>query len=240
MNKPFLSAEWRHLLLFNYAIEPAVLHPYLPKGVELDYWNDTCYLSLVGFRFLHTRVLGIGFPGHRHFPEVNLRFYVRYRDVELGWKRGVVFLRELVPLPTITLVANTLYRERYKTVPMGYHWADQDNSLEVAYSWRQQGREHRFSAIANREAENLVPGGEAEFITEHYWGYASWDAQRTMEYAVEHPSWQTYAIQSYTCAVDFASAYGPEFGFLNELQPRSVFLAEGSAIKVGRGHFLPL
>ena len=238
MQNPFLTAEWRRLLMLNYAIEPDVLLPYLPAGVELDWWNDTCYVSLVGFRFVDTKVMGVGFPGHRNFPEINLRFYVRYLDPELGWKRGVVFLRELVPVPTITWVANTLYREQYKTVPMQYRWEESKDQLEVEYSWKQQRRQHLFSCTATAEAFDMPPGCEAEFITEHYWGYARWDAQRTMEYAVEHPRWQTYTVQDVNCAVDFGAAYGPEFAFLNGLAPKSVFLAEGSEIAVGKGHFI--
>ena len=238
MQNPFLTAEWRRLLMFNYAVDPAVLLPYMPAGVELDLWNDTCYVSLVGFRFMNTKVLGMGFPGHRHFPEINLRFYVRYQDPELGWKRGVVFVRELVPVPTITWVANTLYRERYKTVPMQYQWNETPEQLQVQYSWRQQGRQHQFSATAQAQGVDLVPGSEAEFITEHYWGYARWDAQQTMEYAVEHPRWQTYAVQIFDCGIDFGAAYGAEFAFLNSLEPKSVFLAEGSEIAVGKGSLL--
>lgn len=240
MQNPFLSAEWRRLLMLNYAVNPEVLLPYLPAGVELDWWNETCYVSLVGFRFLNTKVKGIGFPGHRNFPEINLRFYVKYQDPELGWKRGVVFLRELVPVPAITFVANTLYREQYKTVPMQYRWTETEQNLEVEYSWKQKGQQHSFSATALPQAEDMPAGCEAEFITEHYWGYARWDAQRTMEYAVEHPRWQTYAVQNFLCQLDFGAAYGQEFAFLNDLQPLSVFLAEGSAIQVGKGHFIPL
>lgn len=238
MSKPFLTAEWRRLLLFNYAISPEIVEPYLPAGLEIDWWNDTCYLSLVGFRFVNTKMLGMAIPGHRHFPEINLRFYVRYQDPELGLKRGVVFIRELVPKPAITWVANTLYRERYQTVPMQYHWKESPAQLGVGYSWRKKGMRHEFSAIAPASPDDLVSGSEAEFITEHFWGYARWDAQRSMEYQVEHPRWQTYAVQSFECKVDFGLAYGPEFAFLNDLAPRSVFLAEGSAITVGKGHLL--
>lgn len=238
MPKPFLTAEWRRLLMFNYAIDPAIVQPYLPAGLEIDWWNETCYLSLVGFRFVHTKMLGLAIPGHRHFPEINLRFYVRYQDPELGWKRGVVFIRELVPKPAITWVANTLYRERYQTVPMQYLWKESPAQLEVEYSWRKKGKTQQFSAIAQAAPEDLVPGSEAEFITEHFWGYARWDARRSMEYQVEHPRWQTYPVQSFECKVDFAKAYSQEFAFLNDLAPRSVFLAEGSAITVGKGHLL--
>lgn len=238
MPRPFLHAEWRRLLMFNYAVEPEVLQPYLPAGMEIDWWNDTCYLSLVGFRFVNTRMLGLSIPGHRHFPEINLRFYVRYQDPELGWKRGVVFIRELVPRPAISWVANALYRERYQTVPMRYHWQGSSTQLEVGYSWRKRGMQHRFSVLAQAAPEDLVPGSEAEFITEHYWGYARWDTQRSMEYQVEHPRWQTYPVLKYDYQVDFAKAYGQEFAFLNDLSPRSVFLAEGSIITVGKGYLL--
>src|SRR5688572_6934416 len=113
----FLKAEWRKLIMFNYAVDPALLKPYVPPHTQLDLWNDTCYVSLVGFMFLNTRVKGIKIPFHINFEEINLRFYVKYDDPEMGPKRGVVFIQEIVPKSMITWVANTLYREHYTTLP---------------------------------------------------------------------------------------------------------------------------
>lgn len=73
MQNPFLSAEWRNLLMINFQAEPGVLQLYLPYRTELDTWNDTHYVSLVGFMFKNTRVRGLSIPFHRRFEEVNLR-----------------------------------------------------------------------------------------------------------------------------------------------------------------------
>src|SRR3954453_11964004 len=115
MSKVFLKAEWRKLAMANYAVDRKLLEKYLPYRTEIDTWDNTCYVSLVGFMFLNTRVKGLKIPFHTEFEEVNLRFYVRYRDGQ-AWKRGVVFIKEIVPRPMLTLVANTLYKEHYETL----------------------------------------------------------------------------------------------------------------------------
>ena len=92
----FLTAQWRHLAMLNYTIDPRSFEPLLPPGTEFDFFDRTTYVSVVGFHFLRTKVFGLGIPWHRDFEEVNLRFYVRRRGAE-GWRRGVAFIRELVP-----------------------------------------------------------------------------------------------------------------------------------------------
>lgn len=239
MNSSFLTAVWRRLLLFNYPVEPAILKPYLPAHTEFDPWNGVHYVSLVGFMFQNTRVLGIRFPFHVHFEEVNLRFYVRRRDPGSGeWRRGVVFIREIVPKPAIAWSANLLYRERYVTRRMWHRWADQTDPLEVEYAWREGGRWQAFGVQAGAAVQDLKSGSEAEFITEHYWGYARWDARRSMEYQVEHPRWQVYPVQAWHNDVDYGRVYGPEFAALGTAGPASVFLAEGSDIVVRKGRLI--
>lgn len=105
----------------NYVVDKDLLKPYVPNKTELDLWNNKCYLSLVGFMFLNTKVLGFKVPFHVNFEEVNLRFYVRYRE-GAEWKRGVVFIKEIVSRPALTFVANTIYKEKYETMPMGHSW----------------------------------------------------------------------------------------------------------------------
>src|SRR5690242_13649205 len=115
--RPFLTAEWRDLVMLNYEVPQGLLEPLVPGGVELDHWNGTLYVSVVGFLFRDTRVLGLAIPGHRTFEEVNLRFYVR-REVAGEERRGVVFIRELVPRRAIATVARLLYNEPYRAVAM--------------------------------------------------------------------------------------------------------------------------
>ncbi|HVF81782.1 MAG TPA: DUF2071 domain-containing protein, partial [Flavisolibacter sp.] len=117
MSRPFLTAEWKNLIMANYEIDPAVLQPYLPSETELDSFNGIYYVSLVGFLFDNVKVMGAYFPFHRTFEEVNLRFYVRYKQDGL-WTRGVVFLKEIVPKRMISFIANTIYKEAYSTHAM--------------------------------------------------------------------------------------------------------------------------
>jgi uncharacterized protein len=231
----FLTAEWRKLALLNYAVPPEVLQPYLPAGVELDYWNNTCYASVVGFMFEETRVKGFKIPFHVRFEEVNLRFYVVRRNAPDGDWRGVVFVRELVPKHAIAWVANLLYNEPYKAVPMHHHIEQAPDALTVEYGWEQAGLTHTIGIRAGTQAMPLKVGSEAEFITEHYWGYGRTRNGRTMEYQVAHPRWDLYPVEAWRCDVNFEAVYGPQFAFLSQAEPISVFLAEGSGVEVFEG-----
>jgi hypothetical protein len=228
---PFLTAEWRKLAFANYPVDPAALQPYVPFGTELDFWGDKCYLSLVGFLFTKVKLLGVPVPFHTEFEEVNIRFYVRRKTAE-GWKRGVVFVREIVPKAAITFVANTVYNENYQTLPMRHRWATQGDRRTVEYQWRKQKQWQTLRLETATHPVGIVDGSEEEFITEHYWGYAAVNDQKSNEYEVTHPRWQLYPVLEHTIDVDYGLCYGPEFAFLNAAKPTSVFLAEGSAITV--------
>ncbi len=227
----FLKAEWRKLAIANYVIDENLLSEYLPFGTELDLWEGKCYVSLVGFMFLNTRVLGIKIPFYVNFEEVNLRFYVkRYENGE--WKRGVVFIKEIVPKMAITLVANTLYNENYQTVQMKHLWKVENNKRTIQYLWKKGGKWNSFLIEASEQASEIQAESETEFITEHYWGYAKVSDKITNEYEVTHPKWEKYEVLNYSIDIDFGLTYGKEFEFLNKQSPDSVMLAEGSEITV--------
>jgi uncharacterized protein YqjF (DUF2071 family) len=232
-NSVFLSAEWRKLAIANYSISPEILRKYIPIGTELDLWNNQCYVSLVGFRFLNTKVKGIKIPFHINFEEVNLRFYVKhYHNGE--WRRGVVFIKEIVPKRMISFVANTLYKEKYHTMKMRHDWNEDERQLTVKYEWKKDNWQSFFMNCDN-EIQPIAIGSEEEFITEHYWGYTQLSDTKTAQYEVKHPRWKVYPVVNYQIKVDFASVYGHDFEILNNLKPVSVMLAEGSEIQVMKG-----
>ncbi|MEO7991853.1 MAG: DUF2071 domain-containing protein [Chryseolinea sp.] len=233
MTKTFLQAEWRKLAMANYSVDRKVLEPYLPYKTEIDLWKDTCYVSLVGFMFQDTKIMGFKIPFHIHFEEVNLRFYVRYSD-NGEWKRGVVFIKEIVPKPALTFVANTLYKENYETMRMAHSWGTKDESLTVEYKWKKKNW-NSFKVRTGIWHYKIESGSEEEFITEHYWGYTKVKDKRTSEYGVEHPKWEVYKTKDYSINVDFEKIYGSDFSFLKNEIPKSVFLAEGSEIMVKDG-----
>ncbi len=231
MVSKFLTAEWRKLALANYIVDPEILLPYLPYKTELDTWNGNHYLTLVGFRFINTRIKGVPVPFHRHFEEVNLRFYVRHKS-NSGWKRGVTFIREIVPRRALTFVANSIFREKYITMPMKHHLELKDDSLLVSYFWKQNQKWNTFSLTADPSRSEILAGSEEDFITEHYWGYTPINESLCSEYGVEHPRWEHYKIKEYKIDVDFSEVYGSGFNFLTTQTPASVILAEGSEIVV--------
>ncbi len=227
----FLEAEWRKLIMVNYAIDPQILEKYLPANTELDIWKGKCYVSLIGFMFLNTKVKRIKFPFHVNFEEVNLRFYVKRKLDGETPRRGVVFIREIVPKHLLTFIANKLYKEHYVTMPMSHEWQLGIDDLMVSYKWKKE-KWYSCHVHASNSLHEILPGSEEEFITEHYWGYSKISENKTLEYRVDHPRWQVYPIKSYSVEVDFKSLYGEDFGFLNHQKPDSVLLAEGSKIQV--------
>lgn len=227
----FMKAEWNDLLFINYEINPAVLEKYIPKGTEIDLFKDKCYISVIGFMFEDVEVMGIKIPYHINFEEVNLRFYVK-RFEDGIWKRGVVFVKEIVPKYAITFVANTLYNEQYQTLPMRHERTSKDNQLNFKYEWK---KNHSWNSIAVQTEKELLPideHSEAEFVSEHYYGYSISPRQKTIEYEVKHPRWQQYKVIDYSINVDFKNVYGEEFSFLQTLKPASCFVAKGSKISI--------
>lgn len=232
--KTFLTAEWRNLLIANYAIDPSILKPYLPCFTELDTYNGVHYVSLVGFLFKNTKVGGIGFPFHRTFEEVNLRFYVRYKE-QGEWKRGVVFMKEIVPKHMITFVANTIYKEKYATHPMKHVWQTEGDQLKVEYYWKVGQDWNYLKAAADKKPAPLKEGSEEAFITEHYWGYTHVNDACTGVYEVAHPKWYIHKVNEYQVACSTAVLYGDAFAEALSVPPLSVFLCDGSPIQVMSG-----
>ena len=240
MPTPFLTAEWRSLAMLNYEIDPAALAPFVPAGTELDQWQGKTYVSMVGFMFLNTRVMGISIPFHANFEEVNLRFYVR-RQAPDGTRRGVVFIKELVPRAAIAWTARTFYNENYVALPMNHRWRTFDSGgIEATYSWSFGGRENRLRVLTSGEPAEALSGSCEEFITEHYWGYARQRDGGTVEYQVEYPRWRVWRAGEATFDCDVAGLYGRQFADILAPPPASAFLADGSPVTVFKGTRLAL
>lgn len=232
----FLTAAWRNLVMLNYEVDPAVLRPRVPRGTELDSFDGRTYASVVGFLFLDTRVLGVPIPFHRDFEELNLRFYVS-RESGGELRRGVVFVKEIVPRAAIAWVARTVYNENYVALPMRHHVRLPDVTGEgrVEYAWQTGSRWSRVAARIAGEPVAIAPGSHEEFVAEHYWGYAAQRDGGTVEYEVEHPPWRIWRALEPALDCDVAPLYGDEFRAALSLPPSSAFVAEGSEIVVRKG-----
>src|SRR6266436_2826842 len=190
-------------------LDRRVVGQVVPPGTELDFENGETFLSVVGFLFLDTRLLGLPIPLHRDFEEVNLRFYVRKKSADT-WRRGVVFVRELVPRRAIALVARTFYGENYVALPMKHQIDHLHLKLSVEYSSRRGRKWESLKMSASGEPQTIAAGSHPEFITEHYWGYTCVRAGCS-EYRVEHPRWKTWTAETFELRADPVALYGEQF-----------------------------
>ncbi len=250
----FLSARWRNLVMLNYAVDPGLLADRVPPGTVLDAHDDRCWVSLVGFMFLDTVVMGVPIPGHRDFEELNLRFYVRRNvpDVDRGasFRRGVVFVREIVPRVAIATVARLVYNEPYECLPMRHSLLRAGERITaatlqigdvVAYGFEQAGRWGEIRARVASSPQPSPGGSHANFITEHYWGYTASPAgfareAGTDEYEVTHPPWELHDADEGAISGDLEALYGADLARALDRAPDSALIAVGSAVSVLAGN----
>lgn len=242
---PFLTAAWRDLIMLTWSVEQKLLASYLPRGVELDLWKGQALASVVAFRFEKVRVRGFSVPFHTSFPEVNLRFYVRRKMPTGEWRRGVVFVQEMVPRATIAWAARRLYDEPYVSLPMreahlpGVRGDDGESRRTLLIEWNRDDSWERVVALAIGDPRPMRAGSLEEFVTEHYWGYTARGARATMEYHVQHPRWNISPLAECFLEADIRTLFGqPWVAPLSE-SPLSAVLADGSDIEVFRGTELP-
>jgi uncharacterized protein len=229
--KTFLRAQWQNLIMVNYEIAPSCLLPYLPKGAELDYFEGKTFVSLVGFLFKDSSIFNVPIPFMGTFEEVNLRFYV-VRKVGNETRRGVVFINETVPNKIVAWVANKLYKEHYIAIPTKHKWTVTSDKKQILYQWKVQSVWNSIQVNALAAKKRMEIGSVEEFIFEHYYGYTRVNTSYSIEYKINHPSWEVNEIYDYQITCDFAAFYGSDFEVLNTTKPHSVLLAEGSEIGV--------
>jgi uncharacterized protein len=228
--RPFLTARWENLALISYAIEPRRLEGRLPPGCELDTRDGDAFVSLVAFDFLQTRVFGLAWPGHRNFPEINLRFYVRYGD-----DRGVCFIREFVPRHIIAGIARWFYNEPYRAAVMSSQIEQAETTITVEHRLRVGQSRHSLRLVAAKPAVRPAESSIEHFFKEHQWGFGITRNGRQVRYRVEHPVWDIWPVQESQIQWNWTAVYGLPWAFLQDRKPCSVVLACGSEVRVYPG-----
>lgn len=229
--KTFLKATWEEIVMANYEIDPTILKPYLPFGLELDMYQGKCFVSLVGFKFSKSKIFGVKIPFYGSFDEVNLRFYVKRIDGE-ELKRGVVFISEIVPYKIVSLLANLLYKEHYRVAEMSSSILVENGIKNINYKWKTSTEPQAILASFQKELKIIEPNSLEEFIYEHYFGFTKVSEAETWEYKVNHPRWLTNEVIAYKIDCDFDKMYGCDFAFLNHQKPYSVYNAQGSEVSI--------
>ena len=234
----FLSAEWRDLVMLNYEVERGLLKYHVPPGTELDSFDGRTYLSLVGFRFLRTKLFGVlPIPFHSNFDEINLRFYVRRRETDVE-RRGVVFIAEIVPKHAIASIARLAYGENYVCRPMKRRIETNEAKKAAEYQWLEKGAWSRIFAHASGVPRPAAEGSLEQFITEHYWGYTAQQNGSALEYCVDHAPWNIWTNATAGFEGEASVLYGREIAEILQRTPDSAFIADGSPVEVFRGRKL--
>ena len=227
----FLTAKWENLIMANYAVPPELLKPFLPKGTELDYYEGKTYVSLVGFLFSGIKIFNISALWLDTFEEINLRFYVIRRQGDTV-KRGVVFINETVPYKAVAWLANKLYKEHYTAIPTRRYEELTPSSKQIEYYWKTSQCWNHIKVKASSVTEPMPLHGIEEFIFEHYYGYTRVSETASIEYAIAHQRWLVHAVKDFSVECDFKAMYGEGFSFLSEIEPDTIFMAEGSGVSV--------
>ena len=228
--KPFLTAVWSDLILASYPVPDEILTPYLRPGLTLDRWEGSAWCSLVAFHFRKTTVLGVPMPpglGVRDFPEFNLRFYAREGD-----RRGVVFIRELVPSPLLAGAARLTYNEPYSMAQMTARVTQIGDLRRVRHDflWKQRPQ---MIAVSARGLATVPPEDTFDqWVKEQAWGFGRRRSGAAIRYHVQHPTWRVYPIEDHQIHVETDRLYGPQWRFLRQRLPDSVVLAAGSAVSI--------
>jgi uncharacterized protein YqjF (DUF2071 family) len=213
----FLTARWSDLLLVTYVVPADALTPHLHPALEPDLWGGVAHVSLVAFRFLDTRIVGMPVPG-----------YVRH-----GSDRGVMFVREFVPSRVVAGVARLLYNEPYEAAHLTARVdPGADGSVRAQFDWQFGGGVHRLVGTGSWETSLPTFGSDAFLTKEHEWGFGRTRSGRLLRYRVRHPEWPVRAEVNVDIDVDFGALYGSAWAFLNTATPDSVIFAVGSAVVV--------
>jgi uncharacterized protein len=237
MRNNFLVANWENLVVATFETEKKLLQPYVPPGTELNDWNGRICMSLVGFMFTNTSLRGIPCPFFRSFEELNLRFYVRRKENN-KWKKGVVFIKEIVPARLIGWAGKLLYRENFISLPMHHVFYTGNNSQHVEYYWK-VNKQTNYLKICS----SLLPVISGintldSFICDHYTAFNKKGADQTISFAIQHNPWKVYPALTYDLRIDAQSLYGDAFAEAFNHKPLGVFLMDGSRTTVSAPRLL--
>lgn len=222
-----LTGAWRNLCFVNYAVPPAQLERHLPSGLTLDTVDGEAFVSVVAFDFHDLRMRGVPGLGYRRFPQINFRFYVRD-----GERRGVVFLRELVPKRLLAWASRAIAGEPYAYAPLHSEQRRQGDTLEIAHHLGHDDQVHRLRMSATAIMRDPREVLAERFFTERHWSYNQSRSGKLRQYEVLHPLWSIYRVDHCDFVWDFAARYGGEWAWLTKAKPRSFIAAEGSPVRM--------
>ena len=182
------TQDWMELTFLHWAVDPSLVAPLMPKGVQPDVFGGVTYVALVPFSMRRIGLFGApAVPYFGSFLETNVRLY----GVDEQGRRGVVFC---------SLEASRLVTVAVTRVATGlnYLWAKmamERDGDRVSYTTRRRwpGPRGLASNVVVRVGEPIEPTPLEQFLTAR-WGLFLPDRHgRTRYWPNEHPAWPLQA-----------------------------------------------
>lgn len=160
-----MTQRWNDLLFAHWPVPAEEIDPLLPEGLAVDVCDGSAWVGVVPFWIDRLRMRGIPpIPGANHFPELNLRTYVRERNSN---RAGVYFFSLDAANPMAVAGARTFFRLPYYWAKM--HIEDRENR-EFHYESERllTRRPVRFRATYRSLGKPSNKGYIERFLTERY------------------------------------------------------------------------
>jgi uncharacterized protein len=188
-----MSQSWHDLLFAHWPIDVACLRPLIPAPLEIDKFQDECWIGVVPFRMSGVRLRATpALPMLSAFPELNVRTYVTYDG-----KPGVWFFS----LDAANSIAVSIARAWFHLPYFNARMICEEHNGWIDYT---SERTHRNAAKAKLrmryrptgEIFNPQPGTLEHFLTERYCLYAADAKGQVSRGEIQHAPWPLQQAQA--------------------------------------------
>ena len=225
--KPLLKLVMSEIVAANFLVPPDILKKYVPKGVELDFFGDETYVSLVCMVVSKPGLLGISFPPKS--PHLSLRFYVRRSNDPLH-RRGTCSIRNYVSSPTMAWMLGSKLEGDYQKMRMKKQSSGFDSKSaipEAVYEWKVGDHWNKLRIRGRNRIKNAGPETKIGFILSHPNVYRKVKG-KTSEFQVQRPAWKAWDVGQANFSCDVEKLFGKAFVKPLARRPASVFVSSGS------------
>jgi len=182
-----VAQRWEQLLFAHWPVEPEELRRVLPRSVEPDLRDGTGWLAIVAFVMVGTRATGPPWwPILPPIPELNVRTYVRVRDVPAVW-----FLSLDASSRFFATIGRALYGMRYHVATM----RATVNGGRVCYSSFRNGAAFAATYAPDGPPATAEPGSLEHFLVERYRLFAE-RRGRLITAEVAHEPWPLQPVDA--------------------------------------------
>jgi uncharacterized protein len=202
-----MTQTWHNLLFAHWPIPLDALRSIVPHELQIDTFGGHAWLGLVAFRLSKVRLHGMPEVGLvSHFPEVNVRTYVRF-----GGRPGVYFMSLDADNPLAIALAKPLFRLKYYRASIRL----ERRESEVLFTSRRTERRvppagFRATYRPCSPPFRVGTGSLEHWLTERYCYYVVGNREKVYRCDIFHPPWPLQRAQACINENTMALSHGIE------------------------------